>query len=506
MAPGLQAVSGMQRNEHETTSSVLANQARSLEVYDLVILGGGTGSTVAAWTFASQGQRVAVIERKYIGGSCPNIACLPSKNILHSARVASYFRRGEEFGMLADNFHVDMAAVLGRKRAMVSGLNDMYLENYKQTGAEFILGQGRFVGPKALEVTLPGGTSRRLRGANVIVSTGTRAVVEPVPGLAEAQPLTHIEALELDQVPGHLIVIGGGYVGVELSQAMRRFGSKVTLLDHNDRLLHREDDDVTKALADLFTGEGIDTVLHARVLRIAGKSGDAVTVVVEQGGREKAITGTHLLVATGRRPNTENLGLESAGIELTDRGYIKVNERLETTAPGVWAIGEVAGSPQFTHVSVDDFRVVRDNMEGGNHVTTGRQIPYTLFTDPELARIGLNEKEAKARGVTYRLFKIPMERVLRARTISETRGFLKALVEVAGNRILGFTAFAVEAGEIMASVQTAMMAGLPYTALRDAIWAHPTLAEGLGLLFSSAPSLSANADTPPPAMAHGHSR
>ena len=348
-----------------------------------------------------------MIERKYIGGSCPNIACLPSKNILHSARVASYFRRGEEFGMFADNFHVDMAAVLGRKRAMVSALNNLYLDNYKQTGAEFILGSGRFVGPKTLEVALPGGAIRRLRGANVIVSTGTRAALEPTPGLADAQPLTHIEALELAQVPAQLIVLGGGYVGLELAQAMRRFGSKVTIIDHNDRLLHREDDDVTKALADLCTEEGIDTVLNARVIRVSGKSGDSVTVVVEQGGREKTLAGTHLLVAAGRRPNTENIGLESAGIEITDRGYIKVNERLETTAPGVWAIGEVAGSPQFTHVSVDDFRVVRDNLEGGNHVTTGRLIPYTLFTDPELARVGLNEKEAKARGMAYRLFKTP---------------------------------------------------------------------------------------------------
>ena len=277
----------------------------------------------------------------------------------------------------------------------------------------------------------------------------------------------------MDQVPGHLIVIGGGYVGLELSQAMRRFGSKVTVIDRNDRLLHREDEDVTKALAGLFRDEGIDVVLNAQVRRISGKSGDSVTVVVEQDGREKTLVGTHLLIAAGRRPNTENIGLELAGIELTDRGYIKVNERLETTAPGVWAIGEVAGSPQFTHVSVDDFRVVRDNLEGGNHVTTGRQIPYTLFTDPELARIGLNEKEAKARGITYRLFKIPMERVLRARTLSETRGFLKALVEVDSDRILGFTAFAVDAGEIMASVQTAMMAGLPYTALRDGYLGPP---------------------------------
>jgi pyruvate/2-oxoglutarate dehydrogenase complex dihydrolipoamide dehydrogenase (E3) component len=460
----------------------------AVEDFDLVILGDGTGATLAAWTFASQGQRVAVVERKYIGGSCPNIACLPSKNIVQSARVASYFRRGSEFGSLAENFRVDMPAVRTRKRAMVSGLNDMYRENFQRTGAEFILGSGRFAGPKTLEVTLADGTVRRLRGANVIVSTGTRAALEPIPGLATAQPLTHIEALELDQVPEHLIVIGGGYVGLELSQAMRRFGSKVTVIDRNDRLLHLEDEDVTSGLAGLFAHEGIESVLNAAVKSVNGTSGGSVTLVVEQQGVEKILVGTHLLVAAGRSPNTENIGLDLAGVEVDRRGYIKVNERLETTAPGVWAIGEVAGSPQFTHVSVDDFRVVRDNLGGGNHVTTWRLIPYTLFTDPELARIGLTEKEAKAQDIEYRLFKIPMERVLRARTLSETRGFLKALVGVDNDLILGFTALATDAGEIMASVQTAMIAGLPYTALRDAIWAHPTLVEGLSALFESAPS------------------
>jgi pyruvate/2-oxoglutarate dehydrogenase complex dihydrolipoamide dehydrogenase (E3) component len=470
-------------------SSDDAAQASAAENYDLVILGGGTGATIAAWTFASQGQRVAVIERKYIGGSCPNIACLPSKNIIQSARVASYFCRGKEFGAIAEGFRVDMAAVRARKRAMVSGLNEVYLDQFKQTGAELILGSGRFVGPKTVEVTLADGTTRRLRGGNVIVSTGTRAALDATPGLSDARPLTHIEALELDELPGHLIVIGGGYVGLELSQAMRRFGSKVTVIDRNERLLHLEDDDVTSGLSALFRDEGIDTVVKARVKRISGISGDSVTVVVEQQGREETLVGTHLLVAAGRRPNTENIGLELAGVALTDRGYIKVNERLETTAQSIWAIGEVAGSPQFTHVSVDDFRVVRDNITGGNHVTTYRQIPYTLFTDPELARIGLTEKEAVAQRIEYRLFKVPMERVLRAHTLSETRGFLKALVGVDNDFILGFTAFAVDAGEIMASVQTAMRSGLPYTALRDAIWAHPTLVEGLSPLFSSEPSM-----------------
>jgi pyruvate/2-oxoglutarate dehydrogenase complex dihydrolipoamide dehydrogenase (E3) component len=459
-----------------------------LEEFDLVILGGGTGSTVAAWTFAKEGQRVAVVDRKYIGGSCPNIACLPSKNIIHSAKVASYVRSSEDFGIPNKSFTVDMAKVRDRKRKMVSGLNDMYLDIYKNTGAHLIFGSGRFIAPRTLEVTLSDGTQRQLRGANVIISTGTRAALPPVPGLVDAQPLTHVEALELDEVPKHLLVLGGGYVGLELSQAMRRFGSKVSLIEHNRHLVDREDEDVTEALRCLFQDEGIDILLNAQIKQISGKSGQSVKVALDQNGVERTIEGSHLLVTGGRTPNTEGIGLDLAGVELTDRGYIKVNERLQTTAPGVWAIGEAAGSPQFTHISIDDFRVVHANLTGGSRVTTGRQVPFCLFTDPELARIGLSEKEAKAQGIAYRLFKIPMEQVLRARTLSETRGFLKALVEINSDRILGFTAFAVEGGEIMSSVQVAMLAGLPYTAFRDAVLTHPTLAEGLGALFGSEPT------------------
>jgi len=473
----------------ETISSAHSLKKTDPEEFDLVILGGGTGSTVAAWTFAKQGQRVAVIDRKYIGGSCPNIACLPSKNIIHSAKVASYVRRSDEFGIARDGFTLDMSAVRDRKRKMVSGLNEMYLDNYKQTGAEFIFGSGRFIGPRTLEAALPDGTSRRLRGANVIISTGTRASLDPVPGLADSQPLTHIEALELDEVPEHLLVIGGGYVGLELSQAMRRFGSKVSVIEHNGQLVYREDEDVTEALRALLQDEGIEILLNAKVKRVSGKSGQSVKIVLDQNGVEKTLDGSHILVAAGRTPNTEGIGLELAGVELTDRGYIKVNERLETTAPGVWALGEVAGSPQFTHISIDDFRVIHDNISGRNHVTTGRQVPFCLFTDPELARVGLSEKEATARSIAYRLFKVPMEAVLRARTLSETRGFLKALVEADNDRLLGFTAFGVGAGEVMASVQIAMIAGLPYTALRDAVLTHPTLVEGLASLFTSEPSV-----------------
>ena len=472
------------------SSSARSSRKTEPEEYDLVILGGGTGSTVAAWTFASEGKRVAVIDRKYVGGSCPNIACLPSKNIIHSAKVASYFRRSKEFGITHDGFAIDMSGVRERKRKMVSGLNEMYLENYKNTGAILILGgTGRFVAPRTVEVALPDGTTRQLLGTNVIVSTGTRAALGSIPGLVDAQPLTHIEALELDEIPEHLLVIGGGYVGVELSQAMRRFGSKVTVIDRNQRLMSKEDEDVCEALRSLLADEGIDILLNAQIKRVSRRSGRSVSVVTEQDGTKKTLQGTHLLVAAGRTPNTEGLGLDLAGIELTDRGHIKVNERLQTTAPGVWAIGEIAGSPQFTHISVDDFRVVHANLTGGNRVTTGRQVPYCMFTDPELARVGLSETEARAQRIPYRLFKVPMESNLRARTLSETRGFLKALVETDSDRMLGFTAFGVGAGEIMAAVQVAIIAGLPYTALRDAVLTHPTLVEGLIPLFTSLPSV-----------------
>src|SRR5580704_10528998 len=325
----------------ESTASALVLEKTPPEEFDLVILGGGTGSTVAAWTFASEGKQVAVVDGKYIGGACPNIACLPSKNIIHSAKVVSYFRRGKEFGIDHDGFTVDMSGVRERKRKMVTGLNEMYMENYRNTGADFILGTGRFIAPKTVEVTLPDGTIRQLRGTNVIVSTGTRAALGAIPGLAEAQPLTHIEALELDEVPEHLLVIGGGYVGVEFSQAMRRFGSKVSVIARGDRLMSKEDEDVCEALRALLADEGVDILLNARIKKVSGKSGEAATVVIDQNGTEKTLRGSHVLVAVGRIPNTEGLGLEPAGVKLTDRGYIKVNERLQTTAPGVWAIGEV---------------------------------------------------------------------------------------------------------------------------------------------------------------------
>ena len=457
------------------------------EKYDLISLGSGEAGKYIAWTFAKKGLKTAVIERKYVGGSCPNIACLPSKNVIHSAKIASYFFRSHEFGISKDNVRIDMSLVRDRKRKMVDGLVQMHLDVFKSSGAQLLHGSGRFTGPKTIELTTPEGEKRLLQADKIIISTGSRATIDSTPGLAEAHPLTHIEALELDHLPEHVLILGGGYIGLEFAQALRRFGSRVTVIERNDRLAHREDPDVSEALQTLFRDEGIEIATNTRVTRIEGQSGQSVTVHVDQAGSGKSIHGSHLLVATGRTPNTKDIGLELIGVETTPAGHVKVNERLETTVAGVWAVGDCAGSPHFTHIAYDDFRVVRDNISGGNHVTTGRQVPYCLFTDPELARIGLSETEAKQKGIPYRLAKIPMIADLRTRTLSETRGFMKALVDTKSDRILGFTAFGVGTGEIMATVQVAMIAGLPYTVLRDAIFTHPTLTEGLINLFNTVP-------------------
>ena len=456
--------------------------------YDVLILGSGAGGKLLAWTLPKKGMKVAVVERKYIGGACPNIACLPSKNVVHSAKVASYFFRSAEFGITKDNTRINMAAVRERKRTMVTGLVDLHLDLYKKSGAELIMGSGRFIAPKTIEVTSSDGKKRALRGKKIVINTGSHATIDTTPGLAEAKPLTHIEALELDRVPEHLLVIGGGYVGLEFAQAMRRFGSRVTVIERNNRLLHREDEDISMAMHELFKDEGIDIVTGARIDRVEGRSGGSVKLYANREGSDIILEGTDILVASGRTPNTDGIGLDVAGVQLTRNGYIKVNERLETTASDVWAAGDCAGSPQFTHISENDFRIIHDNILGGQRTTTGRQVPFCMFIDPEFARIGLNETEAKEKGIAYRVAKIPMAAILRTRTTSEPRGFMKALVDAKSDRILGFTIFGAEGGEIMPTVQLAMLAGLAYTVLSDAIFAHPTMHEGLNSLFSAVPA------------------
>jgi pyruvate/2-oxoglutarate dehydrogenase complex dihydrolipoamide dehydrogenase (E3) component len=370
---------------------------------------------------------------------------------------------------------------------MVEGLIAMHLDKYRASGAELVMGAGRFVAPKTLEVRLNDGGTRVLVGDRVFLNVGTHATIPPVPGLADAGPITNIELLEFDRLPEHLVVLGGGYVGLEFAQAYRRFGSRVTVVEHGPQLLGREDQDVADEIRRILGAEGIEVMLGADVVRVEGRSGEEVGLRVRTAEGERTIAGSDILVAAGRTPNTPGIGLDVARVDLDSRGYIKVNDRLETSAPDVWAIGECAGSPQFTHVSEDDFRIIWGNLAGGKRSTRDRLVPYCLFTDPPLARVGVSEREARRRGVAVRVGRLPMIDVLRARSTGETTGFMKALVDAASDRILGFAMIGPEAGEVMTVVQTAMLGGLPYTALRDAILTHPTMAEGLNGLFAAVP-------------------
>jgi pyruvate/2-oxoglutarate dehydrogenase complex dihydrolipoamide dehydrogenase (E3) component len=349
------------------------------------------------------------------------------------------------------------------------------------------MGEARFTEPKTVRVALNAGGTRMVRGERVFINVGTRASLPDVPGLAAAGPMTHVEALNLERLPEHLVILGGGYVGLEFAQAMRRFGSRVTIIQHGPQLLKRQDPDVAEALLELMNDEGIEVLLRVEMLNVTGRSSAGVALRVRAGETERTVDASDILVAAGRTPNTDRLDAINAGVELDARGFVRVNDMLQTTAPDVWATGECAGSPQFTHVGEDDCRIVLDNLAGGSRTTRGRLIPYCLFTDPELAHVGLTESEARAKDVPYRIARLPMAMVLRTHTLSQTRGFMKALIG-ADDRILGFTAFGAEASELMAVAQTAMIGGLPYTALRDTIWTHPTAAEGLLSLFGNPPA------------------
>ena len=363
----------------------------------------------------------------------------------------------------------------------------LHLKLYRESGAELIMGNGRFVGPKTLEVELNDGGARRLTGDRIVINVGSHAAIPNIPGMQEARALTHIEALELDYAPAHLVVVGAGYVAIELAQAFRRFGSRVTLVEPASRIMGREDPDVATELHRILGREGIEIQVNTAVAAVQGISGEAVRVITSGPSGRGAIDASDLLVAVGRVPNTAGIGLEETGVKLDPLGFIQVNDRLEASAPGVWAIGECAGTPQFTHASIDDFRIVRANMTRENRSTRGRLIPYVLFTDPPLAHVGLTEQDAQKQGLPVRLAKLPMSQVLRTAATDETDGFMKVLVSANDDRIVGFTMLGAQAGEVMAAVQTAMLAQLPYQALRDAVIAHLTFAEGLGALLSNVP-------------------
>jgi pyruvate/2-oxoglutarate dehydrogenase complex dihydrolipoamide dehydrogenase (E3) component len=475
----------MPQSSITSRSAVVSPRPHHVEA---LVLGSGQGGKLLAWHLARSGRKVAAVERQWVGGSCPAVACLPSKNEIWGAHVAHLARRGAQFGTITGPVSVDMAQVRQRKRDMVDREIAFHLNAYETSGAELIMGSGHFVGPRTLQVELNAGGMRELTADQIFINVGTHAAMPPIPGLKDARPLTHIEALELDRAPQHLIIIGGGYVAIEMAQAFRRFGSRVTVIERDQRLMPREDADISDAMQQVLADEGVAFHFRAEISRVEGLSGEGVRLAMRTLTGEQSVEGTDLLVATGRVPNTDGLGLAEAGVALDERGYIRVNERLETSAPGVWAMGEVAsGNPQFTHVSVDDFRIIRDNLAGGSRSTADRLVPHVLFNDPPLARIGLSEAQARAQGMSVRVAKLPMSNVLRTEATDETQGFMKVLVDAFDDHVVGFAMVGSEAGEVMAAVQTAMLAGLPFPKLRDAVFAHLTIAEGLGPLFSNVP-------------------
>jgi pyruvate/2-oxoglutarate dehydrogenase complex dihydrolipoamide dehydrogenase (E3) component len=455
--------------------------------YDAIIIGSGQAGSPLAEAFAHAGKRTALVERRHVGGTCVNVGCTPTKTMVASARVAYLTRRAAEYGVLTGPVEVDMAKVRQRKRDIV---DEWRSGKHRRLGRtehlDLLMGEARFVGPKSLEVRLDDGSRRTISGDLIFINTGARPARPEIPGLDSVTTLDSTSIMELDAVPEHLVVLGGGYVGLEFGQMFRRFGSSVTIVQRRPQLLSNEDEDVAEAIAEILREDGIDVLLGAEALRVAGEAGGiALTVKVDgEPGATRIIAGTHLLLAAGRVPNTDVLNLAAAGVETDQRGFIQVNDRFETNIPDVYALGDVTGGPAFTHIAYDDFRVVYANLfEGGNASTSGRLVPYTVYIDPQLGRVGLCEREARAKGIQYKLAKMPMEDVARAEEVGEMRGFMKVLVDPGTEQILGCAILGIEGGELMSMLQIAMMGKVPYPALREAIFAHPTLAESLNNIF-----------------------
>ncbi|HLL98608.1 MAG TPA: mercuric reductase [Rubrobacteraceae bacterium] len=452
--------------------------------YDAVVIGSGQGGNPLARALAQSGRRTALIEREHVGGTCINEGCTPTKTMIASARVAYLDRRSAEYGIAEDPVTVDMIRVRQRKRDIVESFRNGGEQRLEKAGVDLIRGEASFAAPKELEVRLSEGGTSRLSADAVFINVGARPAAPPIEGLDSVPTLNSTTILELDEVPEHLLVLGGGYVGLEFAQMFRRFGSEVTIVQRGPQLLSREDADVAGAVAKVLRDDGIEVLLRTSALR-AGREVGGIQLTVHTPVRERTLSGSHLLAATGRTPNTDTLNLEAAGVETDDHGYIKVDERLKTNLPHVWALGDVKGGAAFTHVSYDDFRIIRTNLlEGGNATTSGRLIPYTVFTDPQLGRVGLSEKETREQGLDVHVAKMPMSSIARAIEVSETRGMMKAVVDAGTGRIVGAAVLGLEGGEITAMLQIAMIGGVPYTTLRDGIFAHPTLAESLNNLFA----------------------
>jgi pyruvate/2-oxoglutarate dehydrogenase complex dihydrolipoamide dehydrogenase (E3) component len=454
--------------------------------YQSIVIGSGQGGNPLCAALARAGLRTALIERKHVGGTCINEGCTPTKTMIASARVAYLARRGADYGVRTGEISIDMERVRQRKRDVVNSFRtgtESRLE--KMPNLELIFGEASFAGPKSVLVKLTSGGQRVLTAEKIFINAGARPSAPPIEGLSSVPYLDSTSIMELAAVPEHLIVIGGGYVGLEFAQMFRRFGSRVTVVQFSDHLLGSEDPDVAAEIAAILAQDGVEILLNTEAQSVAKSVGGAqIQLTVRSGNESRTIAGSHLLVATGRTPNTDSLNVSAAGIAIDRHGFIQVNAKLETSVPGIFALGDIKGGPAFTHISYDDFRILRTNLiENGSASTAGRLVPFTLFIDPQLGRVGLTESEARAQGKNIRVAKMPMSYVARALETAESRGFMKVVVDADSGQILGTAILGVEGGEIMSMLELAMIGKLPYTALRDAIFAHPTLAESLNNLF-----------------------
>ncbi len=457
---------------------------RDAESFDAIVIGTGQAGKPLARALGVTGRKTAIIERGRVGGTCILTGCTPTKTMVASARVAHLARRASDYGVRTGPVSVDLRKVVERKQRVVdsfSGGSQRRLET--AMNVELIFGDASFAGARTVRVRRREGGERFLRSPWTFINTGTRPSIPRVEGIDRVPILDNASIMELQTLPEHLLIIGGGYVGLEFGQMFRRFGSEVTIVHRGRHLLSREDPDVAEGVAEILREDGIELRLEATPVRVSGGNGK-IRLAVQSAGGEQTLEGTHLLVATGRSPDVSPLDPAAAGLRVSGNGFIEVNERLETGVPGIWALGDVKGGPAFTHVSYDDFRILRTNLlEGGTATTRERLVPYTVFIDPQLGRVGMTETEARERGIPHRVAKLPMAHVARAIEMGETRGFMKAIVDAASSRVLGAAVLGVEGGEVMSVLQTAMMGGLPYTALKEGVFAHPTLAESLNNLF-----------------------
>ncbi|GHO78627.1 mercuric reductase [Ktedonobacter sp. SOSP1-85] len=456
-----------------------------IQTYDAIVIGAGQGGGPLASALEQSGKKVAMVEREHVGGTCVNEGCTPTKTMVASARVAYLARRGADYGVSTGPISIDMEVVRKRKRDIVDSFRSGSEKRLVSSGVDLLMGEGEFTGPKRLRVSLNDGGVREIEAETIIINTGLRPATPPLEGIETIPTLNSTSIMELDTVPEHLLVIGGGYIGLEFGQMFRRFGSQVTLIQRGARLLSREDKDVADEVAKILREDGVEVLLQTKLKRVAKDASGKIHLTVETPEGERTLVGSHLLLAPGRVPNTDKLNLAATDVKANKHGLIQVNDKLETNVSGIYAIGDVNGGPAFTHISYDDFRILRTNLiENGNASIKDRLLPYTVFIDPQLGRVGLSEEEARKQGLDIRVAKMPMSYVARALETDESRGFMKAIVDPQTKQILGAAVLGLEGGEVMAMLQIAMMGKLPYTALRDGVFSHPNLSEALNNLFS----------------------